>query len=58
MASYRQRIEEIGGDPYDAWLRVWAEDWAAVDWAELAASLKPTVDRLKLLGALEPEFEL
>lgn len=58
MATWHQRIEEIGGDPDDTWLRVWAEDLEAVDWPELAASLKPTVDRLKLLGVLEPEFAL
>ncbi|WP_158644536.1 hypothetical protein [Paracoccus jeotgali] len=51
-----ERIGEVTFPEWDA--SQWAQEFAATDWMKLAADMKPIIDRLKAIGALEPDFEL
>ncbi|WP_157115218.1 hypothetical protein [Paracoccus contaminans] len=51
--------EQIGGVTFPEWdASQWAQEFAATDWKKVAADMKPIIDRLKAMGALEPDFEL
>lgn len=51
--------ETIGGVVFPEWdASKWAKEMAETDWEKVRAFLKPNIDRLKLIGALEPEFEI
>ena len=59
MQIEKMPAETIGGvvlPEYDAsWL---AKQLAELDREQAKAALQPTVDRLKLIGAIEQDFEL
>lgn len=51
--------EARGGVVLPEWDAAWlAKQLAELDREQAKAALQPTVERLKLIGALEPEFEL
>jgi len=51
--------EEIAGIVFPAWDPTeFVRTFSELNWAEVVADLQPIVDRLILIGALEPEFVL
>uniref|UniRef100_UPI004048EA6E hypothetical protein n=1 Tax=Yoonia sp. TaxID=2212373 RepID=UPI004048EA6E len=51
--------EEIAGVVFPAWDPTeFVRTFSELNWAEVVADLQPIVDRLILIGALEPEFVL
>jgi|GEM_PF-6806291 len=51
--------EEIAGIVFPAWDPTeFVRTFSELNWAEVVADLLPIVDRLILIGALEPDFVL
>jgi hypothetical protein len=51
--------EEIAGIVFPAWDPTeFVRTFSELNWAEVVADLQPIVDRLILIGALEPDFVL